>query len=180
MTKNIHEIDKMGGQASSFNKTIITAEPGRQELFIIRELDAPRELVFRAYTDPILYAQWLGPKAFLTTVEKQDARDGGSWRYTNKDKDGNSFAFHGVYHEVIAPERIIETFEFEGLPKKGHVVLQTAKFEPLPNNRTKVTAQAVFMSVADRDGMIKSGMEWGVREGFERLDELLERLKKSA
>ena len=154
-------------------KTKITAEPGKQELFITREFDAPRELVFKAYTDPKLYVQWLGPRGFTMTLEKFEPKSGGSWRYIQKDKDGNEFAFHGVIHEVLAPERIIDTFEFEGLPEVGHVILQTAKFEALPGERTKVMAQAVFQSVADRDGMIASGMESGVNEGFERLDELL-------
>jgi Uncharacterized conserved protein len=163
----------------SKNKTEIKAEPGKQELFIIRELDAPRELVFKAYTDPELYPKWLGPKGFTMELEKFDPKSGGSYRYVQTDPDGNKWAFHGVIHEVLAPQRIIDTFEFEGLPESGHVILQTAKFEGLPNGRTRVTAQAVFQSVTDRDGMIQSGMEKGVVEGFERLDELLEgELKK--
>jgi uncharacterized protein YndB with AHSA1/START domain len=78
-----------------------------------------------------------------------------------------------VNHEVLVPERIVSTFEFEGLPERGHVALQTARFESLPNGRSKVVAQSVFQSVADRDGMLMSGMERGVNEGFERLDEVL-------
>ncbi len=94
-------------------------------------------------------------------------------RYIQKDHDGNEYAFHGVNHEVLAPERIIGTFEFEGLPEKGHVILGTVKFKGLPGDRTKLTSQSVFQSVADRDGMVKSGMERGVNEGYERLDEIL-------
>jgi uncharacterized protein YndB with AHSA1/START domain len=82
-----------------------------------------------------------------------------------------------VYHEVTAPERIIDTFEFEGLPEKGHVILETARFETLPGNRTKLVSQAVFQSVADRDGMLQSGMEEGVNDSYDRLDELLEKMK---
>jgi uncharacterized protein YndB with AHSA1/START domain len=96
----------------------------------------------------------------------------------HKDQEGNEYAFHGVYHEVLSPERIIDTFEFEGLPEKGHVILETAKFEELPGGKTKLTAQAVFQSVADRDGMLQSGMEEGVNDSHERLDELLEKMKK--
>ena len=155
------------------NKTKITAEPGRQEFFITREFDAPRELVFKAFTDPKLYTQWLGPRRYVMNLEKFEPRSGGMWRYTHKDKDGNEFGFHGVYHEVLAPERMIDTFEFEGLPEKGHVSLETAKFMELPGGRTRVTMQSVFQSVADRDGMIQSGME-----SFDRLDELLERNEK--
>lgn len=159
------------------NKTKVTAEPGKQELFIVREFDAPRELVFKAYTDKELYPQWLGPRGYSMILEKFEPKSGGSWRYIHKDKDGNEFAFHGVNHEVLFPERLIGTFEFEGLPEKGHVEMDTARFEELPGGRTKLTIQAVYQSVADRDGMIKSGMERGVREGFERLDELLEKMK---
>ena len=100
------------------------------------------------------------------------------WRYTHKDKDGNEFGFHGVYHEVLAPERMIDTFEFEGLPEKGHVSLETAKFMELPGGRTRLTVQAVFQSVADRDGMLQSGAEAGINESYERLDELLEKNEK--
>jgi len=155
------------------NKTTITAEPGKQEIFITREFDAPRELVFRAHTDPELYVQWLGPRGLKMAIEKFEPRDGGSYRYIQKDQDGNEYAFHGVNHEVLAPERIIGTFEFEGLPEKGHVILGTLKFEALPGDRTKLTSQSVFQSVADRDGMLRSGMERGVNQGYERLDELL-------
>jgi len=160
------------------NKTKITAESGRQEFFITREFDAPRELVFKAFTDPKLYTQWLGPRRYVMNLEKFEPRSGGMWRYTHKDKDGNEFGFHGVYHEVLAPERMIDTFEFEGLPEKGHVSLETAKFMELPGGRTRVTMQSVFQSVADRDGMMQSGMEEGINESFDRLDELLEKNEK--
>lgn len=157
------------------NKTKITAEPGKQELFITREFDAPRERVFKAFTDPKLYAQWLGPKGFTMKVEKFEPKSGGSYRFIHKDKDGNEFPFHGVIHEVSPPEKIIQTFEFEGWPEKGRVSLETAKFEALPGNRTRVSSQSVFQSVADRDNMMQSDMETGVNEGYERLDELLEK-----
>lgn len=155
------------------NQTTITAEPGKQELFITREFDASRELVFRAHTDPDLYVQWLGPREITMTLETFEPRDGGSYRYIHRDAEGNEYGFHGVNHEVLAPERIISTFEFEGLPEKGHVILGTLKFEALPGNRTKLVSQSVFQSVAARDGMLRSGMERGVNQGYERLDELL-------
>ncbi len=157
-------------------KTNIVAEPGKQEIVITREFDASRELVFRAFTDPKLYSQWLGPRGITTTLETFEPRSGGSWRYVQKDQNGNEFAFHGVNHEVTAPERIIGTFEFEGLPEKGHVILQTARFVALPGNRTKMTSQSVFQSVADRDGMLQSGMEVGVNDSYDRLDEILKRM----
>ena len=160
------------------NETKIIAEPGKQEILITREFNAPRERVFKAYTDPELYKQWIGPRGLETTLEKFEPKNGGSWRYVQKDEEGNEFAFHGVNHEVKAPERIIDTFEFEGLPESGHVILETAEFEELPDNRTKVTSQSVFQSVEDRDGMFQSGMEEGMNESFNRLDELLEKIKK--
>jgi uncharacterized protein YndB with AHSA1/START domain len=103
---------------------------------------------------------------------------GGFWRYIQKDQDENEFAFHGVNHEVKAPERIICTFEFEGLPETGHVILDTTKLEALLGNRTKIVDQSVFQSVEDRDGMMQSGMEEGVNDSYERLDELLEKMQK--
>lgn len=159
------------------NETKIMVEPGKQEILIEREFDAPRDLVFKAYIDPEIYAQWIGPRGLTTTLEIFEPYNGGSWRYIQKDPDGNEFAFHGVNHEIMPPERIIGTFEFEGLPEKGHVILQTIIFEELPGNRTKMVAQSVFQSVEDRDGMMQSGMEQGVNDSYERLDEILEKLK---
>jgi uncharacterized protein YndB with AHSA1/START domain len=154
------------------NKTTVTAEPGKLELFITREFEAPRELLFRAYTESELYGQWVGPHGMSMTIDKMDARDGGSFEFTHE-RDGQAYKFHGVYHEVLAPERIIGTFEFDGLPEKGHVILGTTKFEDLGGGRSRLVHQSVFQSVADRDGMIQSGMEGGVADGYEKLDELL-------
>ncbi len=156
----------------SKNTTTITAEPGKQELFVTREFDAPRELVFKAHTDPKLFAQWIGPRGLNTSLETFEPVSGGRWHFVQKDQDGNEFGFHGVFHEV-SPERVIQTFEFDGLPESGHVVLETIRLEDLPNGRTRLTTQSVYQSVADRDGMIQSGMEHGIKEGYERLDEIL-------
>ena len=162
------------------NKTNVTAEPGKQEILITREFDTPRELVFKACTDPTLIPQWWGPRYLSTEVDTMDVRPGGQWRFINRDAEGNEYAFHGVYHEILAPERIIDTFEFEGLPEIGHVTLETMKLEALPGGRTRLTTQSVFQSVADRDGMLQSGMEEGVNDTYNRLAELLEKLKKRA
>ncbi len=156
----------------STNKTTVTAEPGKQELFIIREFDAPRELVFKAHVDPEIYIKWVGPRDLTMTIQKFDMHDGGSYKFTHE-RDGHKYEFHGVSHEVLAPERIIGTFEFDGLPEKGHVILGTTKFEELSGGRTRLVHQSVFQSVADRDGMIQSGMERGVTEGYEKLDAVL-------
>ena len=161
---------------STKNKTTVTAEPGKQELFITREFDAPCELVYRAHIDPDLYVQWLGPRGYEMVLETFEPYSGGRWRYIHKDKQGNEFGFHGVFHE-ISPERMIQTFEFEGLPESGHVILDTMELEPLPEDRTRITIHSVYQSVEDRDGMVQSGMETGLNQGYEKLDEILANLK---
>jgi uncharacterized protein YndB with AHSA1/START domain len=155
-------------------KTEYTIEPDRQDITTTVVLDAPRELVFKAYTDPEIFAKWWGPPRYTNVVEKFDARSGGEWRVIQRGADGSEHGFHGVNHSVEAPERICQTFEYEGVP--GHVALQTATFEAL-GNKTRVTAQIVFQSVMDRDGMVASGMRSGADESMERLAALLETLK---
>lgn len=154
------------------NKTVVTAEPGKQELFITREFDAPRELVFKAHTDPEIYQQWVGPYGMTMTIEHWDCREGGSYRFTHE-RDGHKYAFFGNYHEVLEPERIIGTFEFDGLPERGHVIMGKTTFEELPDGRSRLVHQSVFFSVEDRDGMVQSGMERGVNDGYEKLDAIL-------
>jgi uncharacterized protein YndB with AHSA1/START domain len=159
------------------NKTTITAEEGKQDITITREFDAPRELVFKAFTDPKLYVQWLGPRELKMKLEKFEPKTGGSYRYIHIDEKGNEFAFNGVNHYVNAPDVIISTFEFEGLPERGHVALETARFQELPGGRTRFVGHSVFQSVADRDGMVQSGMERGVLDSHARLDELFAHLR---
>ncbi len=161
---------------SSQNKTIVTAEPGKQEVFITREFDAPRELVYRAHIDPDLYVQWLGPHGYEMVLDTFEPHSGGRYRYIHKDQNGNEFGFHGVFHE-ISEERMIQTFEFEGLPEPGHVTLDSMRLDSLPGNRTRITIQSLFQSVEDRDGMVQAGMEQGVTEGYERLDQVLETIQ---
>ncbi|HEV7232218.1 MAG TPA: SRPBCC family protein [Bacteroidia bacterium] len=157
------------------NQTTITAEPGKQELFITREFEAPREMVFKAFSEPQLMMKWLGPRDMTMEIVKLDNKSGGSYRFIHTDKSGARYGFNGAIHEVCKPERMIRTFEFEGLPERGHVSLEIATFEALPGSRTKLTIQCVFRSVMDRDGLVQSGMERGVSEGHTRLDELLEK-----
>jgi uncharacterized protein YndB with AHSA1/START domain len=150
----------------------LIAEPGKQEVVVTREFDAPRQLVFKVSMDPELIPQWWGPSRLTTTVDKMEVRPGGRWRYVQRDREGNVFAFHGVYHDIVAPERVVQTFEFEGEP--GHVVLETTTFEE-QGGKTLMTVQDVYQSVEDRDGMVSSGMEEGEAESLERLDSLLAR-----
>ncbi len=160
---------------SSKNKLNVSAEPGKQDVIITREFDAPRELVFKAHVDPDLYVQWLGPRGYEMILDVFEPHSGGRYRYIHKDQNGNEFCFHGVFHEM-SEERMIQTFEFEGLPESGHVTLDTMRLEELPGNRTRITIQSLFQSVADRDGMVQAGMEHGMREGYERLDEVLAKM----
>ena len=153
--------------------TQIIAEAGVPQIVITREFDAPRELLFRAHTDPELLVQWLGPRDLTMTIDHHDVRDGGAWRFTHRDADGNEYGFRGVYHGTPSPDGIIRTFEFEGMP--GHVSLETLTFEE-NGVKTLLRANAVYQSVEDRDGMVQSGMEAGVNDGYERLDDLVARL----
>ena len=154
-------------------ETQIIAEPGKQSIEITREFDAPRDLLFRAYTEPELLVQWLGPRKYEMLIDRYEVRDGGTWRYVHRDDAGHEFAFHGVFHGTPSPERMVQTFEFEGSP--GHVSLDTATLEGA-DGRTVLRVNSVFQTVEDRDGMYESGMADGVNEGFERLDELLGKL----
>ena len=156
------------------SKHSVIAEAGSHKFVFIREFDAPRELVFKAFTDPKLIAQWWGFRNTTTTVDKLEAKPGGSWRFVDHDAEGNEYAFRGVYHDVTSPERIIYTFEFEGMP--GHVLLETITLEE-KDGKTFITDSSVFQSVEARDGMIEAGMESGAAESFELLDELLVAMK---
>jgi uncharacterized protein YndB with AHSA1/START domain len=117
------------GKERIMGKTQIIAEPGVPQILISREFDAPRELLFRAHTDPELFVQWMGPRRLTMTIDRLDARDGGTWRYSHRDADGNEFGFHGVSHGTPSVNGIVQTFEFEGVP--GHISLATVTFEPL-------------------------------------------------
>jgi uncharacterized protein YndB with AHSA1/START domain len=147
--------------------------PADREIHIERVFDAPRDRVFAAYTDPELIPEWWGPHDTTTVVETMDVRPGGSWRFVARGADGTETGFRGTYREVTPPERIVQTFEWEGMP--GHVSVETAVFEDL-GEQTKVTTTSTFHTTEERDGMLGSGMESGMHETYERLDALLARL----
>ncbi len=151
----------------------ITAEPGVPQILTSREFAAPRDLVFRAFTEPDLLVQWLGPRRYKMTIDRWDLRDGGTYRYVHADEAGNEFGFHGVFHGDPSPDGIVQTFEFEGAP--GHVSMDTATFEER-DGKTIVRINSVFQSVQARDAMVDAGMASGMSEGYERLDDLLARL----
>jgi len=153
--------------------TRITAEPGVPIIEVTRELAAPRELVFRAWTEPDLLVQWLGPRRLTMEVDRYEVRDGGRWRYVHREADGGEHWFHGVFHGTPSPVASVQTFEYEGAP--GHVSLDTLVLEE-GGGRTLVRIRSVHQSVEARDAMVEGGMAEGMNDGFERLEELLERL----
>jgi uncharacterized protein YndB with AHSA1/START domain len=157
--------------------TQITAEPGVPFIEVIRDFDAPRELIYRAHVDPELIVQWMGPRGYEMVVETWDVRDGGPWRYTHRDGVGNTYGFHGVFHGPASPDGMVQTFEFEGAP--GHISLGTVSMEDRDGG-SRVTVHAVYQSVEDRDAVVASGMAGGMSEGYERLDELAGRLVPAA
>ena len=157
------------------SKTQIDAPAGVPFIDIEREFDAPRDLVFRAYTDPEMLVQWLGPRKYKMTVESWEPRDGGKWRFIHSDDEGNAYGFHGVFHGEQTPDGMLQTFEFEGAP--GHVSLEKLVLEE-HDGKTTVRNHAVYQSIEARDAMINSGMESGMNDGFDRLDDLLARLRQ--
>lgn len=164
----------MTSQQSTVKATITT--PSDREIHCERVFDAPRDRVYAAYTDPALIPEWWGPRSMTTAVDVMDVRTGGSWRFVMRGADGGETGFRGTYREVTPPERIVQTFEWEGMP--GHVSVETATFEDL-GEQTKVVTTSIFHTTEERDGMLGSGMEVGLNETYQRLDELLERLAAS-
>jgi uncharacterized protein YndB with AHSA1/START domain len=151
----------------------IDAPEGVPQVTMTREVAAPRDLVFRAFTEPDLLVQWLGPRRLTMTVDRYEVRDGGRWRYLHREEDGTEYGFHGVFHGDPTPDQMVQTFEFEGAP--GNVQLDTARLEDV-GGRTVIHMNSVFQSIQARDAMVGAGMAEGVKEGFDQLDELLGRL----
>ena len=158
--------------ARSSTATVLTTSSDREIVFT-RIFNAPRELVFKVYTDPKLIPQWWGPRNLTTTVDKMDVRPGGVWRFVQRMPNGSEYASKGVYREIVRPERIVEPFEFEGRP--GHVAVETATFEE-HDGKTRLTLRVLFETVEDRDLALESGAEKGAAETQDRLSELLGRL----
>jgi len=157
-------------EGSSANKTTLTT-PSDREITMTRVMNAPRELVFKAHTDPKLFSQWWGLRNNTTIIDKMDVRPGGLWRVVQRDKEGNENAFRGEYRQIVYPERLVQTFEWEGLP--GHIVIDDMRLDDLGGGRTRLTTTSTFASKEDRDGMLSSGMESGANESWDQLEELL-------
>ena len=153
------------------HKTLVEADPALPTVRIVRDFDAPPDKVFRAWVDPDLIVAWLGPKNTAMRLDTWDARTGGSYRYA-AERDGEEIAtFYGSFHEVRPASRLVQTFTWEGMP--DGVSLDTATFEEIEPGRTRVTILSVVDTMEARDAMIASGMESGVVEGYEKLDDLL-------
>jgi uncharacterized protein YndB with AHSA1/START domain len=152
------------------HQTEIAVDPKVPLVRIIREVDAPPDKVFRAHTDPDLVARWLGPRGYEMRIDHYDCRTGGSYRYVHI-SDGNEFGFHGSFHEVRPSEVIVQTFTFEGEPDS--VALERLVLNDLGDGRTRLTGTSLVESFEARDAFVASGMEDGIRQSYERLDELL-------
>jgi uncharacterized protein YndB with AHSA1/START domain len=153
----------------SKNKLEVTL-PSDTEILQTRIFDAPRNLVFKAYTDPAIVSQWWGPRDYEIIVDCMEVRPGGKWRVIHRDKGGNEYAFVGEYREIVPPEKIVNTFEFE--PWAGRGSIENTAFEEL-DGKTRITTLSEFANKEDRDGMLESGMEQGASESLDRFEEVL-------
>ncbi|WP_084958873.1 SRPBCC family protein [Thermoactinospora rubra] len=150
--------------------TSIEADPRVPVIRITREFQATPGQLFRAHTDPELFARWIGPDSTSTRIDHWDARTGGSFRFVSVGDDGQEYGFHGSFHEV-RPDRIVQTFTYEGDP--DGVALETLWIEDLGDGRTRLRTQSLVDSFEGRDAWLKSGMETGVEEGYAKLDRML-------
>jgi uncharacterized protein YndB with AHSA1/START domain len=156
--------------ATTTHETEISIDPDVPAVHIVREFDAPPEKVFRAHTDPDLVVRWLGPHGMEMRIDHYDCRTGGAYRYVHS-MDGEDYGFHGSFHEVRPAELIVQTFAFEGEP--DGVALERLVFEDLGDGRTRLRSTSLTDSFEGRDAFIASGAEVGIRDSFERLDEVL-------
>jgi uncharacterized protein YndB with AHSA1/START domain len=158
---------------SRSTRTATVTTPTDREIRIERIFDAPRDRVWRAYTDPQLVAQWWG-RGNKLVVERMEVERGGHWRYVEHSADGVD-GFEGRYREVTPPEAIVQTFEWDGMP--GYVAVNTVTFEDLGDGRTRIVATSLFHTTEERDGMAGSGMEQGINQSYAALDRVLATLK---
>jgi len=164
----------MNGEAqAAIEKAATISTPTDREIITERTFDAPRERVWKAFTDPELIPRWWGLRSMSTVVAELEPRPGGRWRFVQREADGSETGFRGVYRELSPPERLVYTFEWEGMP--GHVLVDTATFED-HGEQTKLVVHSLFHTSAERDGMLSSGMERGLHESYAMLDELLAEL----
>ncbi len=171
------EFDRLGrllgevGSPSPGHRPLALSLASGREIIASRVFDAPPERVFRAHLDPKALVKWWGPAGYVSTVDRWEPRAGGAWRIVQRAPDGSVHPFRGVFKEVLPSKRLSWTFEYE--PLAGHVSTQTVTFEQERGGGTKLTVRVLFDNQAERDGMLASGMEWGMRQGYEQLDTLL-------
>ena len=147
---------------------VVTALPGEQTISYTREFEATAALVFRAHTEAELVAKWTGPVGTEVRMREWDARSGGSWSYVVAG-GGGEWAFHGTFHEVTEPRRLVQTFEFEGNPE--HPNLEILTFVDLDGGRCRLEGHSLFLTLEDRDAML-ADMDGGMDTNFARLDAL--------
>ncbi len=173
------QLDKLGrilgeaGAASAGHPAVTLSLPSDREILISRVFDATPDRVFRAHVDPRALAEWWGPEEYQNTVDRWEPRSGGAWRIVQRAPDGTEHPFRGVFQEIVPAKRLTWTFEYE--PAAGHIATQALTFDPAPGGKTKLTVRVRFDNQADRDGMLASGMEWGMRQSYEQLDDVLAR-----
>jgi uncharacterized protein YndB with AHSA1/START domain len=155
------------------NQKLTVEAHGDRQIRAERVFNAPREKVYEAMTDPELIPQWWGRHKDTTTVEELDVRVGGRWRFVSDGPDG-SHGFSGIFRELEEPSRVVQTFEWDGMP--GYISVDSAELEDLGDGRTRVVSTSTFHFGEERDGMLSSGMEIGMGESYDRLEELLETL----
>lgn len=161
--------------AASSKHDLTVTTPSDREIVLTRVLDAPRDLVFEAHTSCEHMSKWWGPRKYEIASCEYDFRPGGAWRIVHRGPDGDEHGFRGEFREIDRPERIVWTFEYEGVP--GHISVQTLTLEE-QDGVTTLTSAVTFDTKEDRDGMLESGMESGASESMDRLEEYLEELKR--
>lgn len=157
------------------NKATVKAEPGQSTIHIERIFDASKDKLFKAISTRELIEKWWTGPGYQVRVEEFEPHEGGKWRYVQYKGSGEEFAFYGVFHEYT-PDRVVQTFEFSGLPERGHVIMERMQLEALDGNKTKLTVDQAFFNGQDRDGMLASGMEEGMNETYRVLEELAKTL----
>jgi uncharacterized protein YndB with AHSA1/START domain len=163
-------MSRVGGDLATGGRFIVNREV--REIVMERIFDAPRELVWKLWTDPALIPRWWGPANLTTVVDRMEVKPGGVWRFLQRDGSGNEYAFHGEYREIVPPERIVATFNFEPIGP-GHELVEVVTLED-HGGKTRLTSRAIYRSIEDLEGMLRSGMEEGATETMNRFAELLQ------
>ncbi|MCQ6961931.1 SRPBCC domain-containing protein [Methanolobus chelungpuianus] len=158
-------------------KIDFSVDKEKLEVVMTHVFNAPRDVVWEVYTNPDMIPQWWGPGNMTTTVDKMEVKEGGVWRYIQKDEQGNVNGFHGVYKEVREPEFLSDTFNYEPVGP-GHELTETLRLEEIGEGKTRAVSTSYFNSIEDMEGVMQPGMEEGAAETYDRFDKLLEKILK--